>query len=141
MLKTSKNLQRTSIPDEIIFLSIGEIIQMHDEQVNLYGGLHGIRDHGLLESALFAPQASYGGTYLLDDIFHMAATYAHSIIKNHPFLDGNKRTGIATSLIFLIANGYSPQFKDEEVFDLAIQIATSQITVDELAELFRQKSR
>lgn len=140
MPRISRNLQIIKSMNEIIFLTFEEVLKIHDEQINRFGGLHGTRDQGLLKSALFAPQATYQGQYLLDGIYTMAAVYAHSLIKNHPFLDGNKRTGIATSLIFLTANDSFVSFKENDVFELALQIATSKISPEEIAELYRKKS-
>lgn len=89
---------------EIIFLTMPMVTYMHDFFVKQFGGSLGIRDQGLLESALMAPQATFNGAYLHKDIFSMAAAYAYGIIKNHPFIDGNKRTGITAALVFLRYN-------------------------------------
>ena len=85
---------------ECIFLSYDEILEVHDDQILRYGGSNGIRDKKLLFSALAQPGISFGGQYLHETIFEMAAAYLYHIIKNHPFLDGNKRTGIVSALIF-----------------------------------------
>lgn len=124
---------------EIIFLSIEEVIAFHDHQLDLFGGLAGIRDHGLLESAIMGPQASFSGKYLYEDIFSMAAAYAHGIIKNHPFLDGNKRTGMTASLAFLYANDTRIYPTPAEVFALAIAIATSEASQENTAAFYKNK--
>ncbi len=124
---------------ELIFLTVDEVIAFHDIQVDLFGGLEGTRDTGLLESAVMGTQSSFGGQYLHEDIFTMAAAYACGIIKNHPFLDGNKRTGMATALTFLYANEKKINPPHEELFALAIAIATSEASLQETASFFKSK--
>ena len=82
------------------FLTIDEIIEVHKNQIYLYGGSYGIRDLKLLESAVFTPQSSFDSNYLHEDIYEMAAAYLFHIIQNHPFIDGNKRTGLVSTLHF-----------------------------------------
>lgn len=89
----------------MIFLSVEEVIQIHDELISAYGGLHGVRDLGLLISALEMPKAAMYGEYLHESVFDKAAAYLFHIICNYALLDGNKRTGTATTLIFLLQNG------------------------------------
>jgi death-on-curing protein len=122
----------------IRFLTVARIIEVHDEQIKLFGGAHGTRDKGLLESAVMAPQAAFGDEYLCGDIFSMAATYAVGIIKNHAFVDGNKRTGITCAISFLRFNKITLSLTQEQFFDIAIAVATSKMSVDHLAELFRE---
>ena len=90
----------------IIFLSFEVIIAINEQQVKLFGGAQGVRDLNLLKSACAQPQTIVNGAFAYAEIHLMAAVYAHGIIKNHPFLDGNKRTGMAVALIFLDTNGY-----------------------------------
>ena len=123
----------------IRFLKIEEIIQMHIDQIRLFGGSHGIRDHKLLESAVYEPQASFAGAYLHKDVYHMAAAYAQGIIKNHPFIDGNKRTGIVSAFVFLQYNNCELDFDQDEFFALAIDIATSKIIYAKIAAYFKRK--
>lgn len=82
------------------FLSLEDVLLIHDEQLEAYGGIQGIRDKGLLESAVMTAQASFGGEYLHQDLFEMAAAYAFHIAENQPFLDGNKRTALVSALVF-----------------------------------------
>lgn len=86
------------------FLTLEDILFIHEQEIATAGGSPGIRDKKGLESALGAVQASYDGDYL-QDIYEMAATYLNSIVNNHPFIDGNKRTGLASALTFLLING------------------------------------
>lgn len=124
----------------IRFLDIDEVIQINKGQILLFGGLHGVRDKGLLESAVYDVQSSFGGEYLYQNINHMAAGYAYGIIKNHPFIDGNKRTGIICSLIFLKYNEIELEFEQEELYKLGIGIATSKLSIDKIAKVFKKNT-
>lgn len=75
---------------DIIFLTTDTVLHVHEAQIALFGGVPGVRDHRLLESAVLAPQATFGSAYLHTDIFAMATAYMHGIIKNHPFFDGKR---------------------------------------------------
>lgn len=124
----------------IIFLSFDNVLGVHHDQIELFGGSHGIRDRGLLESALSMPSFGFGGEYVHADIFEMAAAYAYHIIKNHPFIDGNKRTGMATSLLFLAWNNTELTLTEDEIVEIGVHIAESKLSKEEVAALFRQKS-
>ncbi len=121
------------MPKEIIFLELEEVLKFHKVQINVFGGSHGIRDIGLLESAMASPQASFGGEYLHGNIFEMASAYLYHIIKNHPFIDGNKRTGIIAAIIFLKANNNVIIASQEDIFELAVNVANSKLSKEELA--------
>lgn len=86
------------------FLTVEEVIKIQEDQIHQYGGSHGIRDRGLLESAVAQAEASFGGEFLHKDLFEMAAAYLYHLVENHPFIDGNKRAGTATALVFLEVN-------------------------------------
>lgn len=126
---------------KIHFLSVDEIIILHHYQIIKHEGMQGIRDKHLLESAVHMPQASFGGTYLHTTLFEMAAVYGHGLIKNHPFCDGNKRTGMASMIIFLDRNGYEAQFSEEKVCELGVAIATSQLSIEEIAQVLKKHSK
>jgi death-on-curing protein len=83
------------------FLDIDHTMRLHRSLIETYGGSEGIREVGLLHSALATPQSSFGGEFLHRDLFEMAAAYLYHIVQNHPFIDGNKRTGAAAAIIFL----------------------------------------
>jgi len=121
----------------IIFFDLEEVIRIHDKQILIFGGATGIRDQNLLISAINMPQCGVGGSYLYSDIYQMAAAYMYYIIKNHPFIDGNKRTGVVVGLAFLVANKIEVRLSQEQVFDYALQIATSKLSIEELATLLR----
>jgi len=107
----------------MIFLTVEEVIQIHDELVSEYGGLHGIRDMGLLVSAIEMPKSTMFGEYLHKSIYDKASAYLYHIACNHAFLDGNKRTAAATTLIFLIQNGYEIKFDINEFENLICNVA------------------
>ncbi|HLJ31219.1 MAG TPA: type II toxin-antitoxin system death-on-curing family toxin [Candidatus Babeliales bacterium] len=125
---------------EIRFLTLNEVKLINLTQIKQYGGLHGLRDENLLDSAINYPQATFDDKYLQPDIYHMAACYMYAIIKNHPFLDGNKRTGFITAILFLAYNNIIIIALDDELFNLAIETATSKITESEIALFFKNKS-
>jgi death-on-curing protein len=88
------------------FLTLEDVLDLHAQQLEQYGGSQGVRNIGLLESAVMTPQASFDGEYVHGDLFQMAAAYAFHIAENQPLVDGNKRTGLASCLVFLAINGY-----------------------------------
>lgn len=121
------------------FLSLDEVLIIHAEQLQAFGGLDGIRDEGLLESAVMTPQASFGGEYLHSDLFEMAAAYAFHIAENQPFLDGNKRTALNSAMVFLEINGYEfPPDDDLSLYHAMIEIAEDRLDKYGLAEIFRK---
>ncbi|MET0650274.1 MAG: type II toxin-antitoxin system death-on-curing family toxin [Pyrinomonadaceae bacterium] len=122
------------------FLSVEDVLQIHDEQITAYGGTAGVRDQGLLESAVAMPRASFGEAYLHEDLAHMAAAYAFHIAQNQPFLDGNKRTGLVAALVFLDLNGIIVLDPQEKLYDAMIAIAERRMDKDGLAELLRELS-
>jgi death-on-curing protein len=106
--------------DTPTFLAIDEVIEIHLDQIRRYGGISGIRDMGLLQSAVAMPAVTYAGEFLHHDLFEMAAAYLFHIIRNHPFIDGNKRTGTVTALVFLSLNDTEVEI-DEEVFEEVVR--------------------
>ncbi len=110
---------------------------IHLDQIRRYGGLSGIRDINLLDSAINYPKATFNQLYVHADIYHMAAAYALAIIKNHPFVDGNKRTGLIVALLFLAYNGITLDASQEEIYEITMQIAESKISEKEIALFFR----
>jgi death on curing protein len=115
------------------FLTLAEVVDIHDQEIATAGGASGVRDMGALESALGAVQASFAGHYLMD-IFEMAATYVTSIALNHPFVDGNKRTALASALTFLYMNGYQiEESSDEELADKTLDLVNRKIAKADFA--------
>ena len=121
----------------MLFLTLDDIIESHQNQIDTYGGSHGIRDIGLLESAIAQPEASFGGRYLHADIFEMAAAYLYHLVMNHPFVDGNKRVGLEAALIFLEINNENLKASDQELVDLVLKTTAGQVGKREIAEFFR----
>ena len=112
---------------EPLFLTLAEVIEIHKDQISRYGGSAGIRDMNLLTSAVAMPDASFGEHFLHRDIFEMAAAYAFHLSQNHPFIDGNKRTALASALIFLELNGISITDTGGELYDAMIHLATGKL--------------
>jgi len=119
------------------FLSTEDVLTLHADQVDLYGGEHGVRDLGLLDSAIAQPRASFGGEYLHKDLFEMAAAYLYHLVQSHPFLDGNKRTGAVAALVFLDLNGIEIDAPKGSLYDLTMAVATGRAGKGEIAEFFR----
>ena len=121
-------------------MSKEEILAYHAQQIALFGGDHGLRDDGLLESALAQPQ----NTYLYDsqgDLFEIAAAYAFHIAKNHAFSDGNKRTALQAALGFLALNNVEIVSSTDELYDAMIRLTTSGWTKRQFADFLRSHSR
>ncbi|HET9000473.1 MAG TPA: type II toxin-antitoxin system death-on-curing family toxin [bacterium] len=124
-----------------LFLDLEEALLIHDDQIKRYGGAGGIRDLSLLQSALAMPQAGSGTAYSHVDLFEMAAAYVFHIVKNHPFLDGNKRTGIVAALVFLEMNGVRVRATNEALFNAVLAVAAGTLQKSGIAEFFRKHSR
>ncbi len=125
----------------VIFLTLSEVLELHHEEIILYGGADGIRDIGLLESAVSQPQATFGGDYLHEDLFHMAAAYTFHLAQNHPFFDGNKRTALAAGLVFLKINSQHVIDSNRKLIDVMIQVASGKLSKEELAKVFRKLAK
>jgi len=124
-----------------VFLSLDEVLEIHEQQVELYGGSHGIRDTGGLESAVATPQATFGGEFLHPSIPAMAAAYLFHLCQNHPFLDGNKRVGANAAITFLLMNDWEPLFAEEELVDLVLAVASGVTAKPALTEIFESRCR
>lgn len=109
------------------FLTLDEVLFIHADQIGRYGGSHGLRDLGLLRSAIGMPGATFGGTYLHPTLAEMAAAYLFHIGQNHPFLDGNKRASLATALVFLWLNGQQLDVGEDELTELVMGVASGRI--------------
>jgi len=124
-----------------LFLTLAEVIDIHKDQIEQYGGGSGIRDLGFLQSALAQPESSFSGEWLHLDLYEMAAAYAYHICNNHPFIDGNKRTALAASLVFLELNGISILDPKHKLLDVMWQTAKGKLDKDELAKILRKLSK
>ena len=125
----------------MIFITMQEIIDDHAEIIHKYGGLSGIRDIGLLASAIDMPRAAMFGEDLHPTVFDKAAAYLFHIICNHPFVDGNKRTGTMAALTFLRQNRVHIVFTEEQTLaleELVVSTAQSKTTKEQIAKFFRK---
>lgn len=122
----------------LVFLTTEMVQSIHEDQIQRYGGSFGIRDMGLLESAVAMPQAGFGGQYFHTDLFEMAAAYLFHIVKNHPFVDGNKRVGSMAAYAFLELNGKTFDAPEREYGDLVLAVAEGKRTKSAIAEFFRK---
>ena len=124
--------------NKIRFLTLSDILLIHSDQIRNYGGLAGVRDLSLLSSALAMPESSFEGKYLHDDIIVMAAAYGFHICQNHPFIDGNKRTALASALVFLDLNGTELDDPQDKLYEAMMLVAESRKGKSYLADVLRE---
>lgn len=124
----------------IHYLSEAEVIAINEEMVSQFGGLHGVRDLHLLRSAIVRPQLSVGFQDAYKSIFNKAAALFHSILNNHPFLDGNKRTSLLAAITFLERNNWSIEFKRKEVVKFTRQAHNKDYTVEQISKWLKEHS-
>jgi death-on-curing protein len=122
---------------DVIFLTLSEVVDIHADQIQRYGGIGDIRDIKLLSSAVAMPFASFSSEYFHGDIFEMTAAYAFHICQNHPFVDGNKRTALASALVFLDMNGESILYDSDKLYAAIISLATGKLRKSEFADILR----
>lgn len=127
--------------NELVFLTPEEVAELHREAVIRFGGDDGIRDPGLLESAVLAVQQTFGGEFLYASIYEMTAALWHGIVANHPFIDGNKRAGATAADAFLLVNGIEMTFTNEDIVEITLALATNAMSRAELADQIAQHSR
>lgn len=120
-------------PDQMVFL--------HQQIIAISGGSAELRDRGLLESAVFRPQSSFGGQEFYPELWSKAAVLGYSLIKNHAFVDGNKRTGFEAMRLMLRLNGYDLSASDDAKFDFVLKIAEGKLTEQAIADWLRQKGK
>lgn len=119
-------------------LHLNQIIYLHKQIIAMSGGSHGLRDKGILESAVYRPQATFGGQDLYPELFLKVAVLGHSIISNHAFLDGNKRIGYEAMRLTLRLNGYDIQADGDQKFDFVMDIAQSKLNEQDIAEWLKK---
>jgi len=125
---------------EPVFLTLTETIEIHEYQIKHFDGTNGLRSLDLLKSAVGMPASTFNGNYLHPAIPDMATAYLFHIVENHPFLDGNKRVGTMSALIFLELNGYDFDASDDELTGVVLQVAGGKMSKDALSLFFRQYS-
>lgn len=124
---------------EIKWLLEETVYAIHRRQIAEHGGSDGVRDEGLLLSALARPQNLYAYSDETPDISALAASLAYGIAKNHPFIDGNKRTALVVSRTFLLLNGFNIEASQEEKYLTFLKLAEGNLSEEELADWFREK--
>lgn len=120
------------------FLTPEQVLFIHSRLIDVTGGAHGLRDLGLLLSAISRPKATFEGKNLYPDLFHKAAALFESLLKNHPFVDGNKRTAIAAASLFLRINGRVLETSQREMELFTLNMATGKVPLEVAAKWFRK---
>ena len=123
---------------DIRYLTMGEVLTILQDQIRRYGGKYAVRDPALLSSALAMPAVTYEGKLLHADLYEQAAAYAFHICQNHPFVDGNKRTALASALVFLDLNKIDLEDPNEELYPLMMGVAKGNKTKQDIASLLRK---
>jgi death-on-curing protein len=128
------------VKSDAIFLTVSEVLGLHSDQIREFGGAAGIRDQGLLESAVAQASATYNGEYLHKGLFEMAAAYAFHIAENQPFLDGNKRTALNAAIVFLGLNGFDVVDDEGVLYAAMIGLSTGEWSKGQMAALLERLS-
>ncbi|MFY9484509.1 MAG: type II toxin-antitoxin system death-on-curing family toxin [Patescibacteria group bacterium] len=123
------------------YLATETVLEIHEELVIRYGGSQGVRDYGLVDSAVARPRAGFGDFEAYPDLFMKAAVLGHSLLKNHPFVDGNKRTAIASIGMFLEENGYQLIQSKNHLYGLALEIENNSLPEDKIAQWLKKHSK
>lgn len=116
----------------MIRLSKSQVLLIHDQLITETGGSYGLRDEGMLDSALNAPFQTFGGEDVYPSLQQKAARLCFGLVKNHPFIDGNKRIGAHAMLVFLALNGIELQYSQTELSDIILQLAAGEIDTEDL---------
>ena len=122
------------------FLTLDEVLPLHADQIRRYGGAAGLRDLPLLQSAIAMPETGYGGEYLHGSVFEMAAAYLLHLARNHPFVDGNKRTALICALVFLGLNGQRLDADPAALYALVEGVAVGRVDKADVAVFLREHS-
>jgi len=124
-----------------VYLSLEQVLDLHRVQIRRFGGASGLRDRGALEAALGRARMTFGGEDLYPDVAAKAAALMHSLVMNHPFVDGNKRVGAHAGILFPLANDVEPTFSVAELVETTLAVARGEIGAEALAIWLRQRSR
>lgn len=128
------------IPKTEIFLTVDHVLKLHERQITETGGEHGVRDIGLLESAVAMPKSMFGGVFLHASVYDKAAAYLFHIVKNHPFVDGNKRAGSFTATTFLRMRGLRLTCSEDVFADMVLAVAEGRLDKPSIAAFFEKNS-
>lgn len=123
------------------YLTPRKVLFIHDQVVKRTGGSHGVRDVGLVESAVYRPQVTFDGNDLYIGIFDKAAALLQSLLKNHPFVDGNKRTALTSAGLFLSLNGYKLINAKKEEVEFAIRVDNQHLDIQEISKWLKKHSK
>lgn len=123
--------------EDIIFLSVDDVLLLHTDTIDIDGGSHGVRDHGLLDAAVAMPRQQFGGDYLHEDLPAMAAAYMFHIAQNHPFVDGNKRAAVLSALAFLSVNEIEKLPDPKDLESVTLQVAAGEMGKNSLTRWMR----
>jgi death-on-curing protein len=126
------------VPNDCFHLTVEIVLEIHAEAIAEFGGSDGVRDMALLESAVAAPQASFGGKSPYADLAEVAAAYLFYLCRNHPFIDGNKRAALGAGLVFLRLNGIEPKADGIAWEELTLAVAASDIDRRETTKRLRK---
>ena len=126
---------------EPVFLGLAEIIEIHHDQIKRYGGRPGVLDIEILKSTIAMPSATFDGNYLHTAIYEMAAAYLFHIVRNHPFVDGNKRTGAVASVVFLMLNGIGFHADDNDFEKIVVLTAEGKTDKATIARFFESNAQ
>ncbi len=127
----------SATPEDCFHLTVEIVREIHAEAIGRFGGSDGVREMALLESAVAAPQASFGGGSPYRDMAEVAAAYLFYLCKNHPFIDGNKRAALGACVVFLRLNGIEPETDGPEWEELTLAVAASEIDREEATQRLR----
>ncbi|MBI5356349.1 type II toxin-antitoxin system death-on-curing family toxin [Candidatus Collierbacteria bacterium] len=121
--------------------TVRQVLILHERMIQKYGGSSGVRDMGMLESAVGRPFATFGGEDLYSDVFMKAGAFIQSIVKNHPFIDGNKRTAFTGTIAFLLASGVIISAGTNQVVKFMLRVANENLSVDEIAKWLEKNTK
>jgi death-on-curing protein len=124
-----------------LFLTLDEVLGIHADQIRGYGGRPGIRDLDLLRSALAMPETTYAGEFLHPTLFEMAAAYLFHVARNHPFVDGNKRTALMCALVFLGLNGQRLEVEPDSLYEMVDGVAAGGVEKAAVSVFLRENCR
>jgi death-on-curing protein len=125
----------------VLYLSVDQVLKLHADQTSAYGGATGLRDRGSLEAAVARPAVTFGGEDLYPDIPTKAAALMHSLVLNHPFVDGNKRVGAHAAIVFAAVDGWDCLASPDELVEITLALAEGSVAVEALTIWFRQRLR
>ena len=124
-----------------LYLSVEQVLEIHAYQIRRFGGSAGLRDQGALEAAVGRPQMTFGGEDLYPEMPVKAAALMHSLVMNHPFVDGNKRVGAHAALLFVRANEMEPEITPAELTEVTLSLARGELSAEALTVWLRQRLR